>query len=332
MELLDRYLQAVGFWLPKAQKQDILAELSEEIHSQIDEKEAETGHPLDDVELEAILKHCGDPLLVAEHYLPSQPFIGPVLFPIYRFVLKLVLLGYLVPWLLVWICLLIFDPAYRAAHPGLGQISNLSTLWSITVNSFFFITLGFALIERYHLKDWLMKDWSPRKLPAVRDPNRIPRANTLGDLAFGILFCILWINFLWGRTEIVISTLRLILTSNWVYFFWALLLLSFINIGFSIMNLFRPCWTKMRATFRLLTDALGTGIFCWFFKAQLLVGIETPALSAVQAQELVVQINRVFDRIFPFTVGVAAIVLAIDIYRISRVGDIPYAAHKADRE
>ncbi|PYT25011.1 MAG: hypothetical protein DMG57_26720 [Acidobacteria bacterium] len=41
MALLDRYLQAVKFWLPKAQKQDIIAELSEDIRSQIDEKEIE---------------------------------------------------------------------------------------------------------------------------------------------------------------------------------------------------------------------------------------------------------------------------------------------------
>ena len=29
IDLVSRYLQAVGFWLPRAQKQDILAELSE---------------------------------------------------------------------------------------------------------------------------------------------------------------------------------------------------------------------------------------------------------------------------------------------------------------
>ena len=31
MELIDRYLQAVRFWLPKAQADDIIAELSEDI-------------------------------------------------------------------------------------------------------------------------------------------------------------------------------------------------------------------------------------------------------------------------------------------------------------
>jgi len=40
MDLLHRYLQAVGFWLPAKQKHDIIAELSGDLHSQIDEKEA----------------------------------------------------------------------------------------------------------------------------------------------------------------------------------------------------------------------------------------------------------------------------------------------------
>jgi hypothetical protein len=37
MELIDRYLQAVKFWLPKQQKLDIIAELSEDIYAQIEE-------------------------------------------------------------------------------------------------------------------------------------------------------------------------------------------------------------------------------------------------------------------------------------------------------
>jgi len=46
MELVDRYLKAVRFWLPKARQEDILAELSEGIRAQIDEKQAELGHKL----------------------------------------------------------------------------------------------------------------------------------------------------------------------------------------------------------------------------------------------------------------------------------------------
>ena len=45
MELLDRYLQAVRFWLPKAQQNDIIAELGDDIRSQIEDKESALGRP-----------------------------------------------------------------------------------------------------------------------------------------------------------------------------------------------------------------------------------------------------------------------------------------------
>ena len=41
-DLIDRYLQAVGFWLPRDQKQDILAEISEDLRSQLEDREERT--------------------------------------------------------------------------------------------------------------------------------------------------------------------------------------------------------------------------------------------------------------------------------------------------
>ena len=43
MELLDRYLQAVRFWLPRKQQDDIIAELGDDLRSQIEEREASLG-------------------------------------------------------------------------------------------------------------------------------------------------------------------------------------------------------------------------------------------------------------------------------------------------
>ena len=34
-DLIDRYLHAVKFWLPKAQQEDIVAELGEDLLSQV---------------------------------------------------------------------------------------------------------------------------------------------------------------------------------------------------------------------------------------------------------------------------------------------------------
>ncbi len=82
MELIDRYLKAVKFWLPKAQQDDIITELSEDVRSQIEDEEAELGRKLNEAEVEGILKQLGRPVLVANRYLPQQHLIGPVLFPI----------------------------------------------------------------------------------------------------------------------------------------------------------------------------------------------------------------------------------------------------------
>jgi len=85
MDLLDRYLQAVKFWLPKVQRDDIVAELSEDIRSHIEEKETELGRKLNEVEVGTILKGRGRPVLVANRYLAQEHLIGPAFFPIYRF-------------------------------------------------------------------------------------------------------------------------------------------------------------------------------------------------------------------------------------------------------
>ena len=59
MELIERYLQGVKFWLPTEQKQDIIAELSDSIYSQVEEQEGALGRKLIDAEVEAILKQRG---------------------------------------------------------------------------------------------------------------------------------------------------------------------------------------------------------------------------------------------------------------------------------
>ncbi len=132
MELLDRYLKAVKFWLPSEQKQDIIAELSEDIRSQIEDKESELGRPLNDAEVEAILKKGGPPILVAQRYLPQRYLIGPALFPMYWFVLRLGWLLFFGPWLILGISVNLFagghfqglmEPFLRAVLINFAAIS-----------------------------------------------------------------------------------------------------------------------------------------------------------------------------------------------------------------
>src|SRR5215471_17134443 len=90
MEAVQRYQKTVASALPEEQRDDIIRELSEDIHSEIAEKENELGRTLTDTEQQAVLKTRGNPLLLAARYrqdgrslVIGRQVIGPVLFPFY---------------------------------------------------------------------------------------------------------------------------------------------------------------------------------------------------------------------------------------------------------
>src|SRR5579863_8750966 len=92
MELLDRYLQAVKKHLPLRRQDDIIAELRANMESQLEDKESELGRPLTTGELEDWLKKMGSPIMVAARYQPQKYLIGPAIFPVYWYILRMVIL------------------------------------------------------------------------------------------------------------------------------------------------------------------------------------------------------------------------------------------------
>src|SRR5277367_3330872 len=87
MDLLERYLQAVGQYLPLKGKDDTLAELRANLLAEIEGREEELGRPLNEAEVASVLEQHGRPVVVASRYLPQHFLIGPGLFPLYWFTL-----------------------------------------------------------------------------------------------------------------------------------------------------------------------------------------------------------------------------------------------------
>jgi hypothetical protein len=46
VDLVERYAHAIGAYLPRAQRDDIVTELAEDVRSQIDDREAQLGRAL----------------------------------------------------------------------------------------------------------------------------------------------------------------------------------------------------------------------------------------------------------------------------------------------
>lgn len=319
MDLIDRYLQAVKFWLPKKQKQDIIAELSEDLRSQIEDREAELGRNLNESEIATLLKQRGRPVLVANRFLPQESLIGPVLFPIYLFVLKIVAAFYMVPWILVWIGLAIS----RAAHSGQSLIGSVGSFWTAFWPMAFFmvggITTVFAVLERVQTKSRFLEEWDPRKLPPVRDPNRIPRSNSIVEVVANMVFCIWLIGGMWYQTVLHFSGVTITLAPTWRYFFWGFLLMGVGNMVASAVNLFRPYWTWFRATIRLVSDCVGSVLFCWLMKANIIAAISVVNVASEKTAQVAQAINWWSAKMFPFAIAACVLIALVDAYRIFRV-------------
>jgi hypothetical protein len=89
MPIIEDYLRAVAVLLPKAQREDIVAELRDIILTRIEGREAELSRALTPDETEAVLREVGHPVVVAARYRGGpQHAIGPALYPYWWFGVK----------------------------------------------------------------------------------------------------------------------------------------------------------------------------------------------------------------------------------------------------
>ncbi|HEY6368952.1 MAG TPA: hypothetical protein VIX37_00100 [Candidatus Sulfotelmatobacter sp.] len=243
LDLIDRYLQAVRFWLPKTNRQeDLLAELGEDLRSQIEDKETELGHPVDRAEMSAILKRCGSPMMVAGRLGPQRHLIGPALFPIYEFVLKMVLL-----WILVPVFIFIVGPvnlAQGGGDWGSAVLNTFGDLWSGLFIAAGIITLVFAIIERTSAHLGAECKWDPLKLPPVRKEERKPSLlKAVCEFGFNI-FGLVWLLLVPHYPFLILGPAAAILKAGPLLhtFYLPFVLISVVALVRSGITLARPQW------------------------------------------------------------------------------------------
>lgn len=257
MELLDRYLQAVRFWLPRSSRQeDLLAELGEDLRSQIEDKETELGRPLDPAQMSAILKRCGSPMMVAGRLGPQRHLIGPALFPIYEFVLKMVLL-----WILLPVFIFIVGPvnlAQGGGRWGAAVLATFADLWSGLFIAAGIITLVFAMVERTSAHLGAECKWDPLKLPPVRKdepkPTLLKAVCDLGVNIFGLVWLLLLPHYpflILGPAAAVLKAGPMLHT-----LYLPLVLLSSVALVRSGIILARPHWDWFPPVSELLRSVL----------------------------------------------------------------------------
>jgi len=222
MDLVNEYLRAVSILLPKAQREDIVAELRDTILSIIEAREAELGRPLKDEEVEAVLRDVGHPLMVAARYREGpQHVVGPTLYPYWAFAVKVGIILQLGIGLIVLLVRSIggdfpeaFGQAMGSAFTGVMIIVGLATIaawlierqgWQIDYLKSWRVRdlrmLDFAAWDLDTAREWVSKrSVSPRyaaKVERIRTvrAQRVHRSitgNALAAIAAGTVFVLLW--------------------------------------------------------------------------------------------------------------------------------------------
>ena len=257
MELVDRYLEAVRFWLPKTERQEeILAELGDDLRSQIEERESGLDRRLDNREVSGILKRCGPPMVVAARLGPKKYLIGPTLYPIYSFVLKMVLF-----WILVPVFVFIVGPSTLASTGSWGEAmaSTFANLWSGLFVAAGIITLVFAILERTPAHDAIASKWDPLSLPPVRKHERkASLAHTVCELAFN-WFGLAWLLLVPHYPALIFGPAAAFLTLGpiWHRFYLPIVLYAVFALVRSALMLAKPQWSWFQPLSQVLQTVFG---------------------------------------------------------------------------
>jgi hypothetical protein len=190
MELLERYLQAVRFLLPKKQRHDVDRELSEDLRSLVEEKEAELGRRLNEDELAVLLKRFGHPVVLALRYQQGRYLIGPAVFPLYWLAARSVLGILAVVHILLPVMFFVF-----AGEPPERIVGVFLRFPGVALPVLAWITLGFAILETpvvWSAIERSLSRWRPQSLPPIvkEEPARPP---SVAGLVLGALLSAWWL-------------------------------------------------------------------------------------------------------------------------------------------
>jgi|SRR6476659_182418 len=266
MQLLDRYLTAIKFWLPKKQRDDIAAELEANLRAEIDDRATALGRPLTDDEIAALLKQHGSPILVASRYQPEhrtvsfgRQLIGPMVFPFYWTAIKVTLVLLLIPGVIP--AAVLGTQAHGQPFAQLGHALN-RVAW-LSLPALLLVTLVFAAIDfvlrKFGVVERWASDWDPRKLPSpARQAKQVRRSSSIAGIIAQSIFILWWLNY--GSIPYVVVTsagAQVHVAPVVAALYWPVLIILFINLAQHWINLVEPDWRWLPSATGLLSSLLG---------------------------------------------------------------------------
>lgn len=326
MTLIDRYVRAVGDNLPRAQRDDILQELTDSLHSRFEDEEATRGRPLADDEQVAILRSYGHPMAVAARYRGDERsvtfgrrLIGPELFPTYMKVLTA-------------------NVAITIVVVAMIAILGGSTIWSGALGALVPIALQFTIVTAIFIwidRRWIRDPdgWDPRTVSAMgpdvdvstldglaiqligREHTRAV-AVTTSILEFGLLAIGLTIWVALGGQEQIGPWVP---GPGWVDIYPAATAVIVFALLIPIVNLIRPTWTRFRVVGHVFVDAATIVIGVVSLALGSWVLLADPATATPDLVELTEMINTIIRITIAAAVVLTVVTTGLELRRLWRM-------------
>jgi len=260
MDLIARYLDAVKLLLPAGERDDITAELRDVLMTSREEKAEALGRPLTRQEDEQLLKDFGHPLAVAGRYGPQQYLIGPELYPVFMFVLRIVLACVIAGGMIAGLT----QGVIVRSPPATAFKTGFETIWTGGFVSVGIVTVIFAVLQRQPVRSRMVGDWVPsRDLPRLT-PRRRPRwYDHVAGIVVQSIFMLWWSG--WARLEpmSIISNqgdLQVAFEPIWHTLYWPVLALS---AAIVVVNAVKLAASRRPRLTRLADMALQIGLLAF---------------------------------------------------------------------
>ena len=289
-ELIERYVDEVGSYLPRKGRTDIQQELRSLLEDEVEER----SNKLDSAEQTTItvLKEFGKPEQMAAQYQPNQYLIGPRLYPIYTRVTGIVLA------VISGLLLVVLGVSFINAGDPAAQFWD----WLMSYGRAMLIYLGittlvFALVEKYG--DFEIgepsAEWDPQKLPPVNDPDRVKRGELVGEIVgsiVGIYFFLVLLSPGGLLGSFIADSFRPII--GW------LVVSSAIELALNTVVLWHGRWQPMTRLLELGGEVFGLYVLYLVFSAEQILTITaiSPLIKLIVSIVAVIVIFSIVVKVF----------------------------------
>ncbi len=326
MTLIDRYVRAVRDNLPRAQQDDIVNELSANLHSRFEDEEAARGRPLDEAEEVAILKSFGHPMAVAARYRGDdrsvtfgRRLIGPELFPTY---MKVLAVNVIITLIVVAITLVAAGgPLWSGIYGALVPLAIQFTI----------VTAIFVWIDRRWIRD--PDGWDPRTVNSMGPDVDVSSLDGIAEQLIGkshpravsITTSVLEIGLLavgltiWLAIGVPASLGFMEPGPGWRDVFVPATVVIVFSLLTPVVTLIRPSWTRFRVAAHILIDLATIVIGAVSLALGNWVVLADPATATADMVELVDLINTVVRISIAATIVLTAITAAFELRRLIRM-------------